>query len=84
MRSLTTAAWFLVVGSMASMAVQSQPREGAAATIYEGARLLIGDAGAPIDVGAFVVQGGRFTAVGRKGAVSTPPILSTGATPHSC
>ena len=73
MRSLTTAAWCLVVGSMASMAVQSPPREGAAATIYEGARLLIGDASAPIDVGAFVVQGGRFTAVGRKGAVSTPP-----------
>ncbi len=73
MRSLTTAAWCLVVGSMASMAVQSQPRDSAVATIYEGARLLIGDASAPIDVGAFVVQGGRFTAVGRKGAVSTPP-----------
>jgi imidazolonepropionase-like amidohydrolase len=73
MRSLTTAAWCLVVGSMASMAVQSQPREGAAATIYEGARLLVGDASAPIDVGAFVVEGGRFTAVGTKGAVSTPP-----------
>src|ERR1700730_18376047 len=73
MRSLTTAAWCLVVGSMASMAVQSQPREGAAATIYEVAGWLTGDASAPIDVGAFVVQGGRFTAVGRKGAVSTPP-----------
>jgi imidazolonepropionase-like amidohydrolase len=71
MRSLTTAACCLVVGSMASIAVQSQPREGAA-TIYEGARLIIGDASAPIDVGAFVVRTGRFTAVGRKGAVSTP------------
>jgi imidazolonepropionase-like amidohydrolase len=73
MRQFTTVACCLVVGLMASMAVQSQPREGVAATIYEGARLIIGDASAPIDVGAFVVQTGRFTAVGRKGAVSTPP-----------
>jgi imidazolonepropionase-like amidohydrolase len=73
MRPLTTAAWCLVVGLLASMAVQSQRRDGAAATIYEGARLIIGNASAPIDVGAFVVQTGRFTAVGRKGAVSIPP-----------
>ena len=40
--------------------------------IYEGARLLIGDQSAPIENGAFVVQNGRITAVGRKGAVNAP------------
>ena len=42
------------------------------ATIYEGARLIVGDASAPIDNGAFVVQSGRITAIGRKGAVTAP------------
>jgi imidazolonepropionase-like amidohydrolase len=40
--------------------------------IYEGGRLIVGDASAPIDNGAFVVQNGRITAIGRKGAVSAP------------
>jgi imidazolonepropionase-like amidohydrolase len=42
------------------------------ATIYEGARLIVGDVSAPIDNGAFVVQSGRITAIGRKGAVTAP------------
>jgi imidazolonepropionase-like amidohydrolase len=42
------------------------------ATIYEGARLIVGDASAPIDNGAFVVQGGRITSIGRKGSVTAP------------
>src|SRR6202030_276346 len=40
--------------------------------LYEGARLVIGDASAPIESGAFVVQNGRITAVGRKGSVQAP------------
>lgn len=40
--------------------------------LYEGARLIIGDATPPIENGAFVVESGRFTAVGRKGAVKAP------------
>jgi imidazolonepropionase-like amidohydrolase len=42
------------------------------ATIYEGARLIVGDASAPIDNGAFVVQNGRIIAIGRKSSVSAP------------
>jgi len=42
------------------------------ATIYEGARLIVGDASAPIEGGAFVVQDGRITAIGRKGAINAP------------
>ena len=42
------------------------------ATIYEGARLIVGDASSPIESGAFVVQNGRITAIGRKGSISAP------------
>jgi imidazolonepropionase-like amidohydrolase len=42
------------------------------AIIYEGARLIVGDASAPIEGGAFVVQDGRITAIGRN-AISAPP-----------
>jgi imidazolonepropionase-like amidohydrolase len=40
--------------------------------VYEGARLIRGDASAPIEDGAFVVQNGRFVAIGRRGAVPVP------------
>ena len=35
--------------------------------IYEGARLIIGDASSPIESGAFVVRNGHITAIGQKG-----------------
>ena len=61
-----------LVACFASIAVHSQTRPVSNAVVYEGARLILGDAGAPIDDGAFVVQNGRFTAVGLKGAVPVP------------
>jgi imidazolonepropionase-like amidohydrolase len=42
------------------------------AVVFEGARLITGDGRAPIEGSAFVVDNGRFTRVGRKGAVSPP------------
>src|SRR5262245_46774070 len=62
----------LVVVAAASIAVHSQRGAPSGAAIYEGARLIIGDDSAPIENGAFVVQNGRFTAVGRRGAVQAP------------
>jgi imidazolonepropionase-like amidohydrolase len=46
---------------------------GAAATIYEGARLIAGDGSAPVEDSAFVVDGDRITAVGKKGSLQAPP-----------
>jgi imidazolonepropionase-like amidohydrolase len=43
-----------------------------AATLYEGARLIVGDGSAPIENSAFVVDNNRFTAIGRKGQVRAP------------
>src|SRR6184192_3754628 len=42
------------------------------ATVFEGARLITGDGSAPVADSAFVVENGRFTAVGRKGQVKAP------------
>jgi imidazolonepropionase-like amidohydrolase len=59
----------LLVSTTVPMGAQAP---AAGATVYEGARLIIGDGSAPIDNAAFVVQGGRFTQVGRAGQVQVP------------
>jgi imidazolonepropionase-like amidohydrolase len=41
-------------------------------TVFEGARLIMGDGGAPIENSAFVVENNRFVTVGRKGEVQAP------------
>ena len=57
-----------IVVAAASIFVSAQaPR----ATVFEGARLIVGD-GAVIDDSAFVVENGRFTQVGRRGQVKAP------------
>ncbi|PYS08319.1 MAG: hypothetical protein DMG17_29200, partial [Acidobacteria bacterium] len=43
------------------------------ATLFEGARLIMGDGGAPIESSAFVVENDRFASVGRKGEIQAPP-----------
>ncbi|MEZ4417646.1 MAG: amidohydrolase family protein [Gemmatimonadota bacterium] len=42
------------------------------ATVFEGARVVVGDGSAPIDDAVFVVQDGRFTQVGVRGEVEIP------------
>jgi imidazolonepropionase-like amidohydrolase len=49
-------------------AAEAQPN----AVIYQGARLIIGDATAPIEDGAFVVRNGRIIAIGAKGSIHAP------------
>src|SRR5215470_9609204 len=44
----------------------------ARATVYEGARLIDGNGGPPIENSAFVVADGKFTQVGRKGELRAP------------
>jgi imidazolonepropionase-like amidohydrolase len=43
------------------------------ATVFEGARVITGDGGPPIENAAIVVTGDRITAVGRRGEVAAPP-----------
>ncbi len=58
----------IVIAFLASTAGYSQTNS----VIYEGARLIIGDATAPIESGAFVVRNGRIVAIGRKGSIKAP------------
>ena len=53
---------------------QAETRAGATtgATVYEGARLITGDGGAPIEDSVFVVENDRIMAVGAKGTVTVP------------
>ena len=41
-------------------------------TVFEGARVIIGDGRAPIENATFIVSGNRFTQVGRAGDVRVP------------
>ena len=54
------------------VAVASAQRAGNGTTLFQGARLIIGDNSAPIENGAFVVENGRLTKVGRNGEIQMP------------
>jgi len=61
---------FLAINSLTTGVVEAQQPAGV--TLFEGARLIVGDGSAPIADSAFIVQNGRFTAVGRKGQIKAP------------
>jgi imidazolonepropionase-like amidohydrolase len=62
----------LFVAACAVPPVSQAPTVAGGATVFEGARLITGDEIPPIEDSAFVVQDGKFTSVGRRGAVQTP------------
>lgn len=72
MRWLRIAACSLVVVATASTDTSTQSRVPSTAVLYEGGRLIVGDGSAPVEGGAFLVQNGRITALGTKGAVRAP------------
>lgn len=45
---------------------------GNAPVLFEGARLIVGDASRPIENSAFIVEGGKIGRVGRKGEIELP------------
>jgi imidazolonepropionase-like amidohydrolase len=69
MRPMTFA---LVTAALVMAAVVQQTAQTPATRVFEGARLITGDGSAPIEDSAFVVQGNRITAVGRRGQVNAP------------
>ena len=64
MRSVRIAWHSLVACTIALVALHAslgaQAPSGAGATLFEGARLIVGDNSAPIERSAFVVQGNRI------------------------
>ena len=67
---LFSIALFLATGYLTPVVVEAQ--QPTAVTVFEGARLIVGDGSAPVADAAFIVENGRFTAVGRKGQVKVP------------
>ena len=59
----------ITVGFLAGLLAAQAPN---AVTVFEGARLIVGDGSAPIENSTFVVNGNRFTQVGRGGQVQVP------------
>src|SRR3984957_14365560 len=69
------ARWVGFTAAAALLAASAPPAFGqapAGVTLFEGARLIVGDGSAPIENSAFVVTENRITAVGRRGAVNVP------------
>ena len=50
----------------------TQAPAGPAATVFEGARVIVGDGSAPIENAVFVVRDSQFVQVGRAGEVQVP------------
>ena len=48
------------------------PAESTPDTLFEGARLIVGDGTPPIENSAFIIQSNRFTRIGRKGDLPAP------------
>ncbi len=77
MRWLRIVAFALLSVGCAVGLVRYAPRVSAQTTaqrttVFEGARLIVGDGSAPIERSIFVVQGNRVTAVGRAGELQVP------------
>src|ERR1700730_18808259 len=70
-RTAVLAADFFLVAAY-SWPVAGQAPRPTGASVFEGARLIIGDGSAPIEDAAFVVENTRITAVGRRGQVAAP------------
>ena len=50
----------------------ASPEAGGGATVFEGARLIVGDGSAAIEDAVFVVEGDRITGAGRRADVDVP------------
>ena len=55
-----------------SVSVMVEAQRSTRITLFEGARLIMGDGNAPIENSAFIVENDRFTSVGRNGELQGP------------
>jgi imidazolonepropionase-like amidohydrolase len=70
--AMRMAAMRVVIGVLLGVGVFAQDPGSARAVLYEGARLIIGDATPPIESGAFLVEGNLIRAVGARDSVRAP------------
>jgi imidazolonepropionase-like amidohydrolase len=67
-----TSALFVLTCAILTAIAGSSAAKAQTATVFEGARLIVGD-GNTIENAAFVIENGRVTAVGARGAIAIPP-----------
>ena len=70
MKHLASAIATFVAGTLFWGALSAQAPTGA--TVFEGARVIVGDGTAPLENAVFVVEGARITQLGRSGQVKPP------------
>ena len=73
----TTCSSLLIVGCLllaaaCSSQVERQAPGPTGVTVFEGARLIVGDGSPPIENSVFIVEKNQFTQVGRQGEASVP------------
>ena len=71
MRARCTAVCLVGLSAMLGCAPPIE-QAGGELTVFEGARLITGDEGPPIEDSVFVVEGARFVAVGSRGELEIP------------
>src|SRR5262245_32417299 len=71
MRLVRWLGWLALVAVVASVAA-GQNRPANPSVLFEGGRLIAGDGRPPLENAAFLVEGSRFTKVGRKGEIPLP------------
>ena len=64
--------WLLLTGACSAQSPTQAGQATGTVTVFEGARLILGDGSQPIENSAFLVEGDRFTQVGRKGEIPVP------------
>lgn len=72
MRTVTIVIGGIVFALGCSSPTAAPPAAPGRVTLFEGARLLVGDESAPIERSAFLVEGNKITEVGQKGDVQAP------------
>jgi len=71
MRSVRWLGWLLLAAFVASVAA-GQNRPVSRSVLFEGGRLIAGDGRPPLENAAFLVEGSRFTKVGRTSEILLP------------
>jgi len=71
-RAVVIAAMLLGAACSGTSTDRAPAPAASTATVFEGARVIVGDGAAPIEDAAFVVDAGRFGQIGRRGQVQVP------------
>ena len=64
--------WLFAAAAWSAQSASPTAQSDEAVTVFEGARLIVGDGSAPIEDSAVLVEGDRFGQVGRRGEIPVP------------